>query len=319
MSAPTGVGEIQTETAAAPTSAARSIPSWSQALGAAGMIKLAILVALISWIYWGQYMRFLHFWQTPDWSHGFLIVPFCLYLVHMRRAELLTGKHEGSLWGLFLLLMSIGGYVAAIMMKFGYPQSLSILGVVAGLVLLLRGWRSLWLTAFPIAFFFLAVPPPDRLYRLFTHPLQQTAAAVSTWILNLFPGVIEVERGGVNIGYWMKGGISGTFTVANACSGMRSLMAFVALGLAMAYMTRRPKWHRIAMAVFVVPIALLCNILRVIITGCMQMYGHADLAKGTPHTLLGLIMFAFGFVLYLGLLWILDHLVVDEPEQAASD
>ncbi|MCB9853963.1 MAG: exosortase/archaeosortase family protein, partial [Phycisphaerales bacterium] len=94
--------------------------------------------------------------------------------------------------------------------------------------------------------------------------------------------------------------------------------AFVALGLALAYITPRPTWQRVAMAVFVVPVALMCNILRVIITGCLQMYGHEDLAKGTPHTLLGLIMFAFGFVLYMGLLWVLDHLVVEEQDAAAE-
>lgn len=319
MDAPTGVRDIQTDAAAAPIGAARSVPSWTEALGTSGGLKLAVIIALVSWIYWDQYLRFLHYWQTPDWSHGFLIVPFCFYLVHMRRGELLTGRHEGSLAGLWLIILSLGAHVTAIVLKVGYPQSLSIMGVVAGLVLLLRGWRSLWVTAFPIAFFFLAVPPPDRLYRQFTHPLQQMAAALATWILNLFPGVLEIERGGIKISYWMEGGVSGTFTVAGACSGMRSLMAFVALGLALAYMTPRPTWQRVAMAAFVVPVALTCNILRVIITGCLQMYGHSDLAKGTPHTLLGLIMFAFGFVLYMGLLWILDHLVVDEQEQPAPN
>lgn len=318
MEAPTGISELKPGDVPAATVAEPAAPRWIDALGTTGILKLVVIVALISWIYWDQYKRFLHFWQTPDWSHGFLIVPFCIYLVHMRRSELLLGRHEGSLFGLLLLATSLAGYFFAIIAKIGYPQSLSIMGVVAGLVLLLRGWRSLWVTAFPIAFFFLAVPPPDRLYKQFTLPLQQMAAALSSWILNLFPGVVEIEREGIKIGYWMQGGDSGAFTVAGACSGMRSLMAFVALGLALAYMTARPTWQRVAMAVFVVPVALLCNILRVIITGCLQMYGHEDLAKGTPHTLLGLIMFAFGFVLYMGLLWILDHLVVEEQGVAAE-
>ncbi|MCA9254226.1 MAG: exosortase/archaeosortase family protein [Phycisphaerales bacterium] len=318
MDAPTGASELTHTNPMATSVSEPALPTWRAALGAGGALKLGVIVALISWIYWDQYERFWHFWQTPDWSHGFLIVPFCLYLVHMRRGELLQGRHEGSIIGLFLLVSSLAAYFLSINLKIGYPQSLSIMGVVAGLVLLLRGWRSLWITAFPIAFFFLAVPPPDRLYRQFTHPLQQLAAAISTWCLNLFPGVLEIEREGIKIGYWMQGGESGAFTVAGACSGMRSLMAFVALGLALAYMTPRPTWQRISMAVFVAPVALLCNILRVIITGCLQMYGHQDLAKGTPHTLLGLIMFAFGFVLYMGLLWILDHLVVEEQDPTAA-
>jgi len=95
---------------------------------------------------------------------------------------------------------------------------------------------------------------------------------------------------------------------------MRSLMAFVALGLAMAYFAPRPAWHRVAMAVLVVPVALFCNILRVVITGGFQMYGHPNLAAGTPHTILGLFLFGLGFVIYLGVLWVLDHLFLEEPD-----
>jgi len=112
----------------------------------------------------------------------------------------------------------------------------------------------------------------------------------------------------------MEDGTEGMFAVAGACSGMRSLMAFVALGLAMAYMTRRPLWHRVALAALVVPVALMCNILRVIITGGFQMYGHSELASGTPHTLLGLLMFGLGFAMYLAILWGLDHIFVEDDD-----
>jgi len=312
MEAPTDVSVLTPREDGVRPMVNRDAPTWAAALGSSGAIKLLVIAALVSWLYWPQYVRCFAKWQTPDWSHGFLIVPFCFYLVNMRRRELLIGRHEGSIIGLFLLIASIVAYFLSIRMKIGYPQPLSLVGVVAGLVLLLRGWRSLWYTAFPIGFFILAIPPPTRLYRQFTQPMQQLAATLSTWALNMFPQVLEVTRRGVNIEYWMAGGRDGAFTVANACSGMRSLMAFVALGLALAYMTPRPTWQRLAMAVFVVPVALLCNILRVIITGSLQMYELKDLAKGTPHTILGLIMFAFGFVLYMGLLWILDHLVVEE-------
>jgi exosortase len=320
VDAPTGANIFATDSDRQNPSAVSSTPTWGEALGTTGTIKLLVLVVLVSWLYWDQFLRLFNYWQTPDWSHGFLIPFFCLYLVNMRRRDLLTGPHDGSIVGLLLVVLCIAAYFASITMKIGYPQTLSILGVISGLVLLIRGWRSLWLTVFPIAFLFLAIPPPDRLYRQFTHPLQQMAAAIATWILNLFPDVISITRSGIAISYFMKGGEAGQFTVAGACSGMRSLMAFVALGLAVAYITERPTWQRVAMAIFVVPVALTCNILRVIITGALQMYGYSDLAKGTPHTLLGLIMFAFGFVLYMGLLWILDHLIQeDDASQQAAE
>lgn len=286
------------------------LPTWREALGVAGLLQILVLAGLFLWLYQNQCLRLFRMWQNPDWSHGFLIPFFCLYMVNTRKAELLRGEHRGSLLGLALILFGMLAYAYFIRVKIGYPQDLSMLVVIAGLVLLLRGWRTLKYTLFPICFFVLAIPPPDYVYKGLTQPLQQGAALISTLILNLFPGA-EVERAGINIAYYLRGGRQGTFTVAGACSGMRSLMAFVALGLAMSYFTPRPTWQRVAMAIFVVPVALFCNILRVIATGAFQMYDYGNLATGTPHMVLGLLMFGAGFVIYGGILWALDHLFVE--------
>lgn len=296
-------------------------PGWWEYLGPAGAAKILILAGLLSWMYWDHFVRLFNYWQQPDWSHGFLIPVFCLYSINLKRDELLCGEHKGSVWGLILLLISTATYAYALSAKFGYPQPLSMVSMIAGLVLLMRGWRTLWLTLFPIGFLILALPPPERMYRAITQPLQQGAAAISTLALNCFPGA-EVERMGINITYWVRGHSSGTFTVAGACSGMRSLMAFIALGLAMAYFTKRPLWHRLAMALVVIPVALFCNVIRVIATGVFQMYDYGDLASGTPHMVLGLLTFGLGFLIYMGFLWLLDNLFVessDRPRNAAGE
>lgn len=287
--------------------------SWWSYLGLVGVAKILVLAGLLWWLYAAQLFRLLIFWTRGDWSHGFLIPLFSLYLVHTNRAALLRGEHRGSLWGAAVVVLSVLVYLASIYTRFGYPQPLTIVLMIAGLVLLLRGWRTLWLTWFPIAFLVLALPPPERIYRAVTQPLQQAAAIISTQVLNAMPGA-EVENAGINIAFFMDNGYSNSFTVAGACSGMRSLMAFVALGLAMAYFTPRPIWQRIVMALVVIPVALFCNILRVIITGCFQMYGHANLAGGTPHMILGLLLFGLGFAIYLGILWIMDHLFTEAPD-----
>jgi len=292
-------------------------PGWIEWLGPTGIAKALIFAALLSWMYWDHFKRLYNYWLQPDWSHGFLIPVFGLYIVNMKRPQLITGEHHGSWWGAVFMVLAILGYTGAIYAKIGYPQPLSIILMIAGIVLLLRGWRTLWLTAFPIGFLVLAMPPPERIYREITQPLQQGAAAVSTAVLAMMPGA-EIERAGVNISYWVAGHGRGSFAVAGACSGMRSLMAFIALGLMMAYFTQRPMWHRLAMACAVVPVALFCNVIRVIATGLFQMYGYGDLAAGTPHAVLGMATFALGFAIYLGILWSLDHLFVEQPEDGMA-
>ena len=291
------------------------VPGWWDYLGPIGAVKIAALAGLFVWLYWAQVYRMVSYWQEPDWSHGYLIPLFCLYIVNGRRSELISGDHRGSLAGLALMLLSLFVYIMSIKLQIGPTAPLSMISMIAALVLLLRGWRTLWLTLFPIVFILLAVPPPERLYRAFTQPLQQFAAVISAFVLNMMPRV-EVENQGFNINWTSTTGpASGSFAVAGACSGMRSLMAFIALGLAMAYFNPRATWQRIVVVIVVIPVALFCNVLRVIITGCFQMYGHPELATGTPHTVVGLCTFGIGFALYLGILWILDHLFVEEEDE----
>ncbi len=300
-------------------SAARRDVGWLEYLGASGLIRIGMLAAVLGWFYLDHLKRMSKVWQNPDWSHGYLVPFFALYLVHQNRRKLLNDRHVGSLWGLVVIVFALIVYAAAVSTKFGYPQPLTIVLVLAGLVLLIRGWETLKLTWFPLAFLFLAIPPPERLYREVTQPLQQAAAFVAKHVLSMFPGVYEVHRAGFSIAYYMDSGSEGTFTVAGACSGMRSLMAFMAIGLAMAYLTPRPVWHRILLGVSVIPVALFCNVARVIITGSLQMYGRGNLATGTPHTLLGLLMFGLGFAMYMGIIWMLDHLYVDDEDRSAAD
>lgn len=286
-----------------------AVPTWSAALGTEGLVYIAALTAAFLWFYWDHIKRLLGFWQLPDWSHGWLILPFSLYLVHLRKRQILAVKPSGSYAGLALMLFSVVAYIAFILLKINTPQPLTMIPMIAGIVLLMCGWRILMLTAFPIAFLALSIPPPDRMYRELTQPLQQFAAAVSTAILNTFPHAL-VEREGINITFFMTdSGKSGAFTVAGACSGMRSLMAFIALGMMIAFLRDRPAWQRIAMAICVVPVALFCNCMRVIITGAFQMYGMGDLATGTPHSTLGLAMFALGLGIYTGLIWIFEQIM----------
>ena len=105
--------------------------------------------------------------------------------------------------------------------------------------------------------------------------------------------------------------------VAQACSGMRLLMAFCALGVAMAYLSDRPWWHRLIMVAACVPIAIFCNMLRVTITGLIHIHWSPEYAQGTAHTILGLVMLFVAFGLFSGILYILNNLFVEDPETAA--
>ena len=97
---------------------------------------------------------------------------------------------------------------------------------------------------------------------------------------------LYTEAQAVVIDYVMPGRPPGQLNVEEACSGMRLMMAFVTLGVAMAYLRDRPAWQRIVMVLSCVPIAVFCNSIRVTTTGLLHVHGRQELAAGTAHQLL---------------------------------
>jgi exosortase len=170
---------------------------------------------------------------------------------------------------------------------------------------------------FPILFLLLAVPLPQSLYVDLTFPLRKFATAASAAIMPVFVSGLYTEAQAVVIDYILPNGTRGQLNVEEACSGMRLLMAFVTLGVAMAYLGDRPNWQRLVMVAGCVPIAIFCNTIRVTTTGLFFVYGHEDLAKGTPHQLLGLAMLAIALASFGLLGYLLNHLFVEET--AADD
>ena len=138
------------------------------------------------------------------------------------------------------------------------------------------------------------------------------ASIVASVVLNVLPNV-TCEAQGVVI-YGRYGGEEFNLNVAEACSGMRLLLAFMALGVAMAYLDYRPMVHRLILMCSTIPIAIFCNIVRVLITGLISVYLGTEYATGLLHTILGMLMLVLAFGLYGLLAWIMNHLFVEEDE-----
>ncbi len=102
--------------------------------------------------------------------------------------------------------------------------------------------------------------------------------------------------------------------VAEACSGMRLLMAFLALGVAMAYLHYRPIWQRLILLAVTIPIAIFCNIIRVTITGFIYVLGNPEYAQGIWHDFLGMAMLPLAFLLYGFIAWFMENIFTEESD-----
>jgi len=289
-------------------------------LGLHTYIKIAILTGLFCFLFRKELPSIVRTWVSDlSWSHGFLIPPFSLYLLDQYKSRFLNLETKPNYLGLVFLLGVILFYFLNLLSPSGYAyfRRISIIAAIGSVVLFLGGWRLVRHTWLPIAFLILAVPLPDRLYVSLTVPMQRLAAIVAAAMLDMVPDIHTATRG-VLIEGVHKGQVF-MLNVEEACAGMRLLMAFVALGVAMAYLHYRPLWQRIVLVASTIPIAIFCNMVRVTITGFIHVFIGSKYIQGVYHDMLGFAMLPLAFSLYGFLAWLMSSLYVEETQDVPED
>jgi len=301
-----GAASIETQGPAAPS-------SWLE-LGVHRWVKIVVIGGLFYYLFRHEIYGIVRMWLTDgNWSHGFLIPLFSLYFINQRKEEILKLRPKPNYLGLFLMVCGIIFYpLNVVHFGYGYLRPIGMIATLGAVVLFLGGWglvRYVWL---PVGFLVFAVPLPTRYYVSLTMPMRQLAAKVAAFLLNLVSG-LEATANGVVIDVIYRGQrLEPPLNVAEACSGMRLLMAFLALGVAMAYLHYRPLWQRLVLLASTIPIAVLCNIVRVTATGFIYILIDPSYAQGIYHNLLGLAMLPLAFGLYGFLAWFMSNLLVEE-------
>ena len=294
--------------------------SWRE-LGVHTYVKTFIIGGLFYYLFHNEITGIVHRWLTDSsWSHGFLIPVFSLYFINQHKSEILNLQIRPNYLGLFFLICGIVFYpLNVVHLQYGYLKPIGMVATLGAIVLFLGGWslvKYMWL---PVAFLVFAVPLPQRYYVSFTMPMRQLAASVATALLNLVSN-LQATVSGVVIDVIYKGQrLEPAINVAEACSGMRLLMAFLALGVAMAYLHYRPIWQRIALLTTTIPIAVFCNIIRVTVTGFIYVLIHPKYTQGIYHDALGMAMLPLAFGLYGFLAWFMSNLFIEETKEVAED
>ncbi len=258
----------------------------------AGLVVLVILGLLVG-IY-GGILRDLawQWWDDPNYTHGFLVPIFSGFLVWQRRKQLAALPPRGSWIGLPVLLAGVGALLLGDLAAENFLMRSSLIVVLAGLVLFHLGRDSFRVLAFPLLFLFFMVPLPATLFYAMAFPLQSLAARNAAWTLDML-GVPVLLDG--NIIHLTKQSLG----VAEACSGIRSLISLFSVAVAWAALTLPGVWSMAVFVVAVIPITILANAGRVVITGLIGQWFGVDYAQGFFHTFSSWLVFVFAFVCLL--------------------
>ena len=263
------------------------MPMVSRALAAAA------LLASFAYLFRDVATLLVRDWATDDnFSHGFLIVPLALYLAWERRGPLMEAAVRPAGSGLVIVAGSLAMLAAGELGAELFLTRIALIAAVAGAVVFVFGWPYARILAFPLAVLLLMVPWPNIIFNQIAFPLQLQASRTGESVLSAM--AIPVVREGNVIVL-----ASTSLLVEEACSGIRSLLSLLTLGIVYGYLADERTWVRCTLAASTVPIAIATNGLRVAGTGIAAHYYGAAAAEGFFHTFSGWLIFVAAFALLL--------------------
>ncbi len=218
-------------------------------------------------------------------------------------------------WSLGTTLFGLAIYVYGIYPgQNDYLKDVGMIVTLFGIVLLVYGQRVMRVAWFPIVFLICAIPWPGLVYSWVAEPLQQIAANVAVLVLKT-TGVDALCSGTkIVIQSAVSTKPNRVLNVAEACAGMRSLMTFITIGGAVAFLPSRKLWQQVIIVVSAVPIAISCNVMRISGQGLLDHYVSPEWSESFAHQFVGMIMLLPAFFMILGVGKLLDKLFIEEAD-----
>jgi exosortase len=274
--------------------------------------QAAIIFLLAAWLYAPFVLGLARqWWRDPNYTHGFFVPVFALFLLWERRAKLAALRIQPAWSGLVMLLFALRALILGTNKSEFLLYRISVLLFIAGVVVFLAGWKYLAAISFPLVFLVLMIPSSTLLEQI-TFPLQIIASKSASFLLML-AGVPAFREG--NIIFLPTARLE----VAEACSGIRSLFSLLTLTIVYGYLAETRIGVRVLLALMAVPISILANALRIAFTGLLVENWGIERAQGTIHMLSGWLVFAASLALVFLLHRLLQILWPGEPEMGHDE
>ena len=276
-------------------------------LGIVSVLLAILVVTMLS--YWSISANIFKEWQrNDDYSAGQLVPLIALFLVWRQRKTLRRCVLKPCWWGMALLIMAQAARFYGLMFMYESGVRYSMVLTLAGLVLMVAGRQVFRSVLWILLFLFLMFPLPGRVHNLINGPLQRIATTGSVFLLEAFGVRVSQEGNVVMLNEKIP------MAVAEACSGLRMLIAFVIVAAFIAYMVKRSRRQKAVLLLSSIPVAVMCNILRLCVTAVLFLLASAEVAQKFFHDFAGLAMMPAAVLLIFSELWLMDKLTLPEPD-----
>ena len=285
------------------------------------MAALALLVLVLVGLFWHfvAAQAFYSWSYLGDWGHTFLVPLITAYLVWIERDRLLARPFVCAPVGFIVVLTGILLYMVTVFgpgfLQMHNAKAIGVAVTLFGVAIVACGWSAMRVLWFPLLYLvaFGQFISPQVLAPI-TDRMQDIATTGSFFMFEILG--FETTRVG-NLITLGSDGQSRPLDVAEACSGMKMLMAFLAMGTFIAWTGLPRLWQRVVLVAMGLPIAIIVNILRITTQGILDTY-DADFSVGAAHSTISMLWLIPALLLYLFFLWVLEAFAPEDesPEPA---
>ncbi len=281
------------------------LPNWAQLHKANTLLWLMASFVIIAflWSYWPNISKLINIWLRNDEYSSGLLVPFLTVYILWSRRHKIAGVHiKPSMWGLLVFLAAQGiRLYYGLYLGFGSAERFSIALSIAALVLLLFGWQLFRKVSTILLFLFLMLPWPNRVQATVALPLQRLATSSAVFCLEMMGYEIVQEGNIIHIGQT-------TVAVAEACNGLRMVTAFFVISGLVILLVKRAWWEKLIVLASSLPIAFLCNTVRLTITAVAFTALSGEHWEKIFHNFGGYAMMPLALAAVVTELWVLTKL-----------
>ncbi|MDZ4819370.1 MAG: exosortase/archaeosortase family protein [Planctomycetota bacterium] len=273
------------------------------------------IIGLLVAAYWNALGWAYDSWERPQYSHGYLVPLFTVFLVWIRREPLGPVSNQERWIGLGILALFLSARTISAHYEFQAPDMYTFVPAILGALLMCGGWSLLRWAGPPVLFLAFMFPLSYKMEQVILTPLQKVAMKGATYALQ----TTGIETYAIANQIKIRN-LEGTeyleLTVAEACSGLRMLTIFIAMAVAITIVNPGALWEKIVIILSALPIALFVNVARIVVYGIIKLFSEYWATEfHDTYAAFFMMPLAMG-MLYLEYI-ILQNLVIDEKAAAA--
>ncbi|MBN1763996.1 MAG: exosortase [Sedimentisphaerales bacterium] len=272
----------------------------------------AVMVAFI-WSYWRTIAELWQIWARSDEYSCGLLVPFmAIYIAWSRRKQIRRCRIQPSLWGIPVFLAAQGLRFFGLFFMYGSAERFSLVVSIAALVFLLFGREVFRKSLTILLFLLLMLPLPKSFEARITLPLQSLATSSAVFSLEMLAYEVTTEGNIIHLGQT-------SVAVAEACNGLRMVTSFFVISGFVVFLVKREWWEKLIVLLSTLPIALLCNTIRLTLTSIAFTILQGEFWEKLFHDFGGYAMMPLALAIVVFELWVLTRIITVPVDHHKED